>query len=434
MIITFADKGECPIPFNDFCSRILWAVKPKIEKDMMLHGIGYVRENYPDYERQLSIIKKLNQFCWNDEYHEWVADEGSDEAIVVNDNTINSIMNHQGKCLVEALCNGFEEENRICFPIRVESVSERHISIELDMTDVPLAWLILVAKIYNCYIQVIYPDYLNDNPFLSIETYTIDKSKGHDDVLVFAFDEILHCIVNKTLNQEKSGSYSFENTPASFLEPPESTVPAMVFKDGTQLYSYNPIAEFRENGGSLKQPTVESLIDRTLPYSLSSAFSDVIERFDKDSETRKLLSDEIKLFKRKGWDDYIVFISKLIQELKEKCISFKGSAMDSLLLQYSMQKESTDLIEYSKSDFNGSLVLECNVVGLSDIIDGLKKDVSNGIENLASYYWYSLYQVSENEYVISMLDLNSKEKNDLASGKADRNKYLTIKVNTWIGL
>ncbi len=428
MVITFTDRGNSPISFSDFCSRILWAVKPKIEKDMMLHGIDYVRDNYADYQRLLSIVKNLDRFEYDNEYHEWTYEE-----IVVKDDTIDEIMRYQGKCLVDALCNGFENDTSVCYPISVESVSENHISISLQMTDVPLAWLALVAKIYDVTIEVIETDDLSDNPFIYIECYHIIKG-NNEDVAIFAYDEIRHSIARRTVNKKKSGNYSFENLPDTSLEVPESTVPSMVYNNYSQLCHYDPITEFKEKGGSARCPSVETHIDRVLPYSLQDAFRNVLKKFDKESETRKLLKDEIYSLVRHGWDDYIVFLSNLIPQIKDKCISLKGSAMNSLLLQHSTLCASADMAESSIPTINGLLVLECNLIGPSEIIDELKKDVSDTIEFLARYYWYNIYQTSENEYIISEKGINSHEKAALNTGKADRSKYLTIKVNTYKGI
>ncbi len=429
MVITFSNRGNSPISFSDFCSRILWAVKPKIEKDMMLHGIDYVRDNYVDYQRLLSIVKNLDRFEYDNEYHEWTYEE-----IVVNDDTIDEIMKYQGKSLVDGLCNGFENETSVCYPISVESVSDNHISIFLQMTDVPLTWLALIAKIYDVEIEVIETDDLSDNPFIYIDSYHIFKRNNTEDVTIIAYDEVRHSIARRTVNKEKSGDYSFENLPDSCLEVPASTVPAMVYNNDSQLCHYDPITEFREKGGSDRRPTVETHIDRVLPYSLRDAFRNVLKRFDKESETGKLLNNEINTLVRKGWDDYIVFLSNLIPQIKDKCISLKGSAMNSLLLQHSTQYAPADMAESSIPDINGPLVLECNLVGLSDVIDELKKYVSDEIEFLARYYWYDIYQTSENEFIISEKGINSREKAAFSSGKADRSKYLTVRVNSYIGI
>ena len=428
MVITFTDRGNCPISFIDFCSRILWAVKPKIEKDLMLHGIEYVRDNYPDYNRQLSIIKDLDRFEYDNEYHEW-----TNEEIVVNDDTIDKIMKYQGKCLMDALCNGFENDTSVCYPISVESVSENHISVFLQMTDVPLTWLALIAKIYDVTIEVIDTDDLSDNPFIYIETYHIFKRNNTDEIAIIAYDEVRHSIAQRTINKEKSGDYTFENFPVSNLEIPESIVPSMIYNDN-QTCHYDPISEFKEKGVSAKRSTVETHIGRVLPYSICDAFRNILKRFDKESETGKMLKNEINSLVRKGWDDYIVFLSTLIPQIKDKCISLKGSAMNLLLLKYSIQSNPADTIEDDNTGFNSPLVLECNLVAPSGIIDELKKDVSDNIEYLARYYWYNIYQTSEKEYLISLKGINSHEKAALISGKADRSKYLTINVNTYLGI
>lgn len=429
MVITFVDRGNCPIKFSDFCSRIIWAIKPKIVKDMMLHGIEYVRDNYTNYKRQLSINKNLDKFEYYDEYHKWFFGKKN-----VSDNAFQKIMDYQGDCIVKALCKGYEIDEIIYYPIRIESVSDNHISIYLHMTGVPLTWLSLIAKIYDVIIDVINPDDLSENPFIYIENYHIIKRENAEYVDIIVYDETRHSIVRKTINKEMSGLYSFENLSESLLELPESTVPTMVYNNNSQPCQYNPITEFKVNGGSTKRPTVETYINRVLPYSLRDELKNVLKRFDMESETGKQLKNEINLFIKKGWDDYIVFLANLLPRIKEKSISFKGSAMNSLLLQYSTHCDLANDTEDTDTSFNGPLVLECNLVGPSGIIDELRYDVLCTIVYLAKDYWYWLHKLGDNVFIISMDYLSSNDKNDLDSGKANLNKYLTIKINTFLGI
>ena len=220
-------------------------------------------------------------------------------------------------------------------------------------------------------------------------------------------------------------------------------------KDGidtpSPMHVYNPMLEFLQSGGRSRAPEeVDELIGQQFYRGLFDAFSDVTESMPQGPEL-KYIKKEVQLYKERGWNEYIVYLSELMPQVSNSCFSFKGSVTESLLLEKVTRNAGATYLEtqwygqyFCEHDIEGELLhsplfMDCNVVCSGPLLSERKRTITEAIVSKAKELWLNAYSIDDGRtFIISKQRIPASKVQEVGDAWRYNDpscKYLRININ-----